>query len=209
MCICSNWSAINNKSTRCDGCHRYLWFAVVFWSQRQLSSLFWRIELRSNFYLPLSGCGVDVGPVGAASLSHCKQVCFQLAVSRLGSPLEPMKDTDAVSGCPLPALLWVHERPGFEGWWRPEMCTSLTGSFKDGQILFNWWRSLLHSVITNQFRLIWVRPKAPTFPLARLWVESGRGLMSGGSGCVWHLVKKTEISSKCTVQLWLLTNVFE
>lgn len=45
------------------------------------------------------------------------------------------------------------------------------------------------------------------------WRGSGRGLMLGGSGCVWHLVKKTELtwvpSSKCTVQLWILTNVVE
>lgn len=81
----------------------------------QLSSLFQRIERRSNFHLPLPGCGVDVDPVGAASLRRLyKQVCFQLAVFRVGLLLEPMKDTDAVSGRLLALLLWVHEQPGLE-----------------------------------------------------------------------------------------------
>lgn len=83
----------------------------------QLLSLFRRLEHRSHFHLPPSGCGVDVGPVGAASLCRLplyKQVCFQLAVFRASSPLEPMKDTDAVDGRLLAVLLWVHEQPGLE-----------------------------------------------------------------------------------------------
>lgn len=51
---------------------------------------------------------LTLGPVGAASLRRLplyKQVCFQLAVFRVGSPLEPMKETDAVSGRLLAVLL--------------------------------------------------------------------------------------------------------
>lgn len=115
---------------------------------------------------------LTLAPVGAASLRRLplyKQVCFQLAAFRVGSPLEPMKETDAVIGRLLAVLLWVQDQPGLEKAWRgPETCTSLTGSFKDGEILFNWWRSLLHSVIRNQFSLISARPKTPAFPLASL-----------------------------------------
>lgn len=133
---------INNKSALRDGCQTYLCSSIKFLSQTQLSSLFRRIERRSNFHPPLSGCGVDVGPVGAASLRQLplyKQVCFQLAVFRVGSPLGPMKDVDAVSGRLLAALLWVHEQPGLEQASGVLKCApSLTGSFKDGEILFNW-----------------------------------------------------------------------
>lgn len=49
-----------------------------------------------------------------------------------------MKDTDAVSGR-LPAASGVGERPGFDGGGGVlETCSSLTGTFKDGEIVFNW-----------------------------------------------------------------------
>lgn len=118
-----NRNVINNKSALCDVvtdffAFSFFCFVCLLFLQMQLLPLFRRVERRrSNFHLPLSGCGVGFGPVGAASLRRLplyKQVCFQLDVFRVGSPLEPMKDTDAVGGRLLPAPLWLHQQPGLE-----------------------------------------------------------------------------------------------
>lgn len=105
--FCFNWNKINNNPT--------LGYVVT--------DLFASVSCfchKCNYCLCSEGssvavisiflCGVDVGPVGAASLRQLplyKQVCFQLAVFRVGSPLEPMKDVDAV-------LLWVYKQAGLE-----------------------------------------------------------------------------------------------
>lgn len=167
--FCLNWNAINNKPALRDGCHRCLCFSIMFLSQMQLWSLFWRIERRCNFHLPFSGCGADVGPAAATSLRRLplyKQVCFQLSVFRVGSPLEPMKDTDAVS-----CRLLCFGSTSSPGWKRVVVSWNVhqfNWVFESTEMLFNWWRSLLHSVISNQCRLISARPKTPSFLLASL-----------------------------------------
>lgn len=127
---------------------------------------------------PSSSVCTDVCPQAPPLSSHCncKQVCFQLPVSKVSWPLWLMKDMGAVSGLFLSRVVlasWAFKTWKGARW--AEMCIRLTGSLKMVRLLLIGKADCLTQSLQKLVCFALVRPNAPSVPLVRLGVESGSG----------------------------------